>query len=208
MIKKIAYKIISLLKRATNNKQILDENFRVFGDTNVTDSTIGRYSYISPNSLIHSSYIGQFCSIGPNVIIGYGDHPTKYISSSPMFYHAGNIFNKTFAKEEHYDHHKKVTIKNDVWIGANCYIKNGVVIGDGAVIAAGAVVIEDVPDYAIVGGIPARILKFRFGYETINKLLEIKWWNWDDEKLQKWQPFFIKEDIQPFIDAVEKINNA
>lgn len=87
---------------------------------------------------------------------------------------------------------RNIVVGNDVWIGANCIIFEGVTIGDGAVIAAGSIVRKDVPPYAVVGGV-GKIIKYRFSHETIEKLLEIQWWNWEDSK--------IKENIKLLQDA-------
>ena len=121
-----------------------------------------------------------------------------------MFYHTGNIFGKTFAVKEAFERYKRLTIGNDVWIGANVYIKNGIVIGDGSVIAAGAVVVKDVPPYAIVGGVPAKIIRYRFPQDIIDGLLTIKWWNWSDEELQAKQPFFVTEDLSAIRELISQ----
>ena len=94
-----------------------------------------------------------------------------------------------------------VVIGNDVWIGARATILSGVTVGDGAVIGAGALVAKDVPPYAIVGGVPARLIKYRFSSEIINELLEIKWWDWDSKKLtQNIDDFYL--DVEEFIKKV------
>lgn len=134
---------------------------------------LGDYSYFAMNAHAANVKIGKFCSIGPNFCCGLGIHPTDGISTSPYFYR------RTI------EEHKPVTIGNDVFIGTNVTILDGVSIGDGAVIGAGAVVTKDIPPYAIAVGVPAKVIKYRFDEQTIQKLLEKEWWNGSEEELQK-----------------------
>jgi acetyltransferase-like isoleucine patch superfamily enzyme len=180
--------------------------YRLHGTAEAKNSTLGNYTYVSTGTLIQSADIGKFCSIGPNTVIGYGNHPIDFISTSPLFYHTGLIFGKTFAAKEAFETFEKVTIGNDVWIGSNVYVRNGITIGDGCVIAAGAVVTKDVAPYAIVGGVPARLIKFRFSENIIKELLRIKWWNWSDEMLQEKQKYFITNDIVAIENFIKQCN--
>lgn len=134
---------------------------------------LGDHSYFARNAHAVNVTIGKFCSIGPNFCCGLGSHPTDGISTSPYFYRG-----KT-------EEHKHTTIGNDVFIGANVTILDGVTIADGAVVAAGAVVTKDVPPYAIVGGVPAEVKKYRFDAPTIAKLLEKQWWHAPAEEIEK-----------------------
>lgn len=141
--------------------------------------SLGDYSYVGGNCRVMNATIGKFCSIGPEVWIGgLPSHPLNLKSTFPGFYQKDSSF---YGVEPEYEYHesefKLVTIGNDVWIGAKAMIMDGVTIGDGAVIGAGAVVTKDVPPYAVVGGIPAKIIKFRFSEQRIHDMLESQWWN-------------------------------
>ena len=149
------------------------------GNNKVRNISIGKNSYVSFNSIVYHTEIGNYCSIGPNVVIGYGDHPINMMSTSPHIYLNNRLFNSEEINDFLLPHFNKVKIENDVWIGANVFIKNGVRIGNGAIIGAGSVVLRDVNDYEIVGGVPSKLIKKRFEDSVINLLLEIKWWELD-----------------------------
>lgn len=166
------------------NSQI-HKTAKINSGATIVDSTIGRYTYTCYDDEIVNCEIGQFCSISDDVIIGGAEHPIMWVSTSPVFQnvkHSGP--KKRFAKHE-FAGIPRTVIGNDVWIGKRVIIKAGVNIGDGAVVGAGAVVTKDVPPYAIVAGVPARIIKYRFDEDTTAQLLETKWWNLPDEVLEK-----------------------
>lgn len=146
---------------------------------------IGAYSYFGDDCLVGSCNVGRFCSIAPGVKIGLGEHPLHHISTHPFFFGAKNGFKAPEGigtprnlSEKKYN---APVIGHDVWIGANAVICRGVTIGSGAVIAAGAVVTSNVAPYSIVGGLPAKHLKYRFDDETISLLLKSEWWNYKIE---------------------------
>ena len=162
----------------------------------IVNSVIGRYSYVGGNSLIINTEIGAFCSIANDVCIGLAGHTLNFISTSPIFTEKNNGTGTRWNTSSIYAHkNQRIQIGSDVWIGYRATILNGAKIGDGAVIAASAVVTKDVPPYAIVGGVPAKILRYRFNEETIKKLTTIKWWNLNDDILQKNINLFQTMDI-------------
>ena len=160
------------------------EGFNViFGNTNVLNSSLGRHTYIQKNSSVMNSRIGRFCSIAANVKIGLGRHPIEMVSTHPAFYSNSQPLAKTFSPVDSYNPFQPIDIGNDVWIGQSALVIDGVKIGNGAAIAANAVVTKDVPPYAIVAGVPAKLVRFRFGKDTIDALESIKWWDKPDEWL-------------------------
>lgn len=151
----------------------------------IVDCTIGRYTYTCYDDEIVNCEIGQFCSISDEVVIGGAEHPIEWVSTSPVFQnvkHAGP--KKRFSKHD-FEGIARTHIGNDVWIGRKAIVKAGVNIGDGAVVGSGAVVTKDVPPYAIVVGMPAKIIKYRFDENTIAKLLKTRWWDLSDEEIEK-----------------------
>lgn len=148
--------------------------------------TIGAYSYIfGATQVISETTIGKYCAIAHNCTIGLIPHPTDWLSIHPFQYNfplIGDIFpgiQKNFTPKKPLPVH----IGNDVWIGLSAIIHSGITIGNGAIIGAGSVVTKDVPPYAIVGGTPAKIIRYRFDDSTIQELLNIEWWNIDKEDL-------------------------
>ena len=142
-------------------------------------ASLGEYSYISPFCILIDTKVGRYCSIGPGVKIGLGLHPVDGLSTSPY------IYNQDLFKKRRKEDFSTVEIGHDVWIGANALIMGGVKVGSGAVIGAGAVVTKDVPDYAVVVGCPAKILRKRFTETKIQELIDSKWWNEDLEVIKR-----------------------
>ncbi len=171
--------------------------------THIHHTKIDRYSYIAPDTAVVNAEIGAFTSIASGCIIGGGAHPTDWVSSSPVFYKGKNSLKKNFSDNE-FTETKRTVIGNDVWIGSRCLIKSGVKIGDGAVIGMGAVVTHDVEPYSIVGGNPARLIRWRFDDDIIEKLQKTEWFNMAESDLKKYGPYF--NDPERFIEEWEKNN--
>ncbi|MFN0030704.1 MAG: CatB-related O-acetyltransferase [Flavobacteriales bacterium] len=149
------------------------------------DVQMDSYSYVGRESQVYHTTIGKFCSIGPHVIIGPGEHPTHMLSTHPMFYSMAAQSNPVLIDKNYFEEFPRTNIGNDVWIGARAILKTGITVGDGAIIAAGAVVTADVEPYSIVGGVPARHIRFRFDQADVKKLLELKWWSKDEVWLKQ-----------------------
>ena len=164
------------------------------------NSIIGRHTYIGDYSVINDSTIGSFCSIADFVRIGHYNHYIKHVSSHPFLNHKqyGFVKNDFFTDENVNETRKEVLVGNDVWLGTGVVVLRGVQIGDGAVVGANSVVTRNIPPYSIVGGIPARIMKYRFDDETIEKLLQIGWWNWEEERIKRNIQYFY--DVNRFVD--------
>ena len=170
------------------------EGMNCLGPNSSFHGKMGYGSYLGRDSSI-GAYIGRYVSMGSNIKQIVETHPYKapYVSTSPLFYSLKKQVGETFTKEQRYKEYRYLDdevgiafkIGNDCWVGNDVTFIGGVSIGDGAVVLAKALVSKDVPPYAIVGGIPARIIGYRYEEETIKQLLEIKWWNNSEEWLKQ-----------------------
>jgi acetyltransferase-like isoleucine patch superfamily enzyme len=146
--------------------------------------------------------IGKFCSISSDIKVFLGgNHHTDWVTTYPFGHFNQRLFN-TFNGQGHPKTNGNVIIGNDVWIGHGVTIMSGVHIGDGAVIAANSHVVKNVEPYSIVGGNPARLIKYRFDKDTIDKLLNIQWWHWDIEKINNHLSLMCSSNINEFIKNV------
>lgn len=162
------------------------------------DSELGDFSYVARNCQIYNTKIGKYTCIGPNVSTGMGAHPSsEFVSSHPLFYSTlGQSSGLVIVEKNLFEEFPSTVIGNDVWIGNSAIIKYGVKIGDGAIIGSGAVVTKDVEPYSIVGGVPAKIIKYRFSKEQISFLQEFKWWDKDLEWIKSKKDLF--QNIEQF----------
>lgn len=171
----------------------------------------GRHSYGDPTVIVRRGSagveIGNFCSIATGVkfLDGGNLHRVDFVSTFPL----GLVYEESFGGMESIDDNEKneiiglrkrgkTIVGNDVWIGESSYILQGLKIGDGAVVGTKSVVTKDVPPYAIVGGNPANIIRYRYNKEIIEKFLKIKWWDWSDEKIVKNKKYF--DNVSLFVD--------
>ena len=189
---------VTIYPSCTISKCLLEKNTVVYPGSSLYEVNLGRFSYVGTHSELGGTRFGSFCSCAPYLLVGSGDHPRDYVSSSPVFFSTLKQCGISFADRDYFDELKETIIGNDVWIGVRVFIRDGVNIGNGAIVGAGSVVVNDVPEYAIIGGVPARIIRFRFSDEIISQLLDIKWWDWSDEHLQKAQIHFAQNDPNLF----------
>jgi len=198
VFRKTKYLISKLLKKTLNIPAIknceIDVTSRVCSASDVTNSTMGRYSYIGSYCSVINTNIGSFCSIADHCVIGGAAHSLDWVSTSPVFNSGKNIMHKNFS-ESNFEPFKNTVICNDVWIGSNSLIKSGVRIGNGAVVGMGSVVTKDVEPYTIVAGNPAKVIRKRFDSVTIEKLNKINWWNWENDKISEMATYFNNIDL-------------
>ncbi|SDS73022.1 Acetyltransferase (isoleucine patch superfamily) [Maribacter dokdonensis] len=185
-------------------------------NTALTSSYLGFGSYIANDSMIKKTKIGRYCSIGPRVITVFGNHPSqKFVSTHPAFFSKLGQVGFTYTNKQQFNDYcdpisegspYTISIGNDVWIGADVRILDGVKIADGAIVAAGALVTKNVEPYSIVGGVPARHIKYRFSKNEIIFLQKFKWWDKD----QKWiiNNAYLFNNIENFIEQNKLTNDA
>jgi len=169
----------------------------------------GKHTYGLPKIVWENNdaklIVGNFCSIAGLVTIYLGgNHRTDRVTTYPFGHREQDIFNN-FDGNGHPSTKGDVIIGNDVWIGDNVTIMSGVTIGDGVVIANNSHIVKNIEPYSLVGGNPAKLIKYRFSQEQIEKLLQIKWWYWDDDKINKFTPLLCNNNIDLFIKSVFEI---
>lgn len=182
---------------------VFADNIKISRESIFYNVIYGSYSYNSIRVTVNNCIIGKFCSIAQGVSIGLGKHPiNEFVSTHPAFYSIHKQCGYTFSEKQMFNEVETTVIGNDVWIGANSIIADGVNIGNGAVIAANSFVNKDVPDFGIVGGTPAKLIKYRFSQSEIEFLLKLCWWDKETEWLKenRMQMLDIKLLFQKFND--------
>lgn len=173
---------------------ILNPYVRLGSNVLIMHSRIGSYSYIGEGTRISRAIMGRFCSIAPGCRIGLPAHPTRsFVSTHPAFRDVGHL-QYSFVDRTIFDPYGRVDIGSDVWIGENALVLDGVTIGNGAIVGAGAVVVKSVPDFAVVGGVPARLIRYRFTPPEINWLNTLCWWDKDETWLRQHSGAFLNID--------------
>jgi len=190
--------IVWSLLASTLSASEIDPLAKLYSPYSIVNCKVGRYTYIAHNAMMYGTSVGSFCSIGPNLMCGWGVHPTNGISTSPMFYSTEAQNGFTLSKNAKCAEHEPIVIGNDVFIGMNVTILDGATIGDGAVIGAGAVVAGDIPPYAIAVGVPARVIRYRFTPDVIERLLSIRWWEFEQDRLVDVEKDFW--DVEGFVE--------
>ena len=207
---RLKFKTVILKEKTDIGIDSYFEGYNLIEKRTVFSGKVGLGSYIGSDCIMGNTSIGRFCSIADRVCVLGTTHPVgDYVSTHPAFYSPIPRSRISFSQKQVFDEYlyndisRKyyVEIGNDVWIGFGAIILGGISIGDGAVIAAGSVVTKDVPDYAIVGGVPARIIKYRFNSDEIQKLKEFRWWNKSKEWLRYHSESFV--DIGSFMEMID-----
>jgi len=174
---------------------------------------VGRYTYGDKNINVRAwepnaeIRIGNFCSIAQNVdMFTGGNHRTDWFTTFPFGHVYQNVFNK-YDGHGHPANNGDINIGNDVWIGDSATIMSGVTIGDGAVISAKSLVAKNVEPYTMVGGNPARVIRKRFSDDIIIKLLEIKWWYWEDSLINDFSDVLCSGNFEALCKRYEEYKN-
>lgn len=192
------------------------EGWNQLGNGHYQNCSFGFATYVGGGTKRYSlsrAKIGKYCSIGYNLKTLSSTHPTKLLSTYPGFFKTVNSqcwkSGSSFEFDEYLknpsDPNYDVIIGNDVWIGNDVTIKGGVTIGDGAIVGFGAVVTKDIPPYAVVGGVPARVIRYRLSEEDIETALKLQWWNLDEETIKENKDCFNLEASEGLHKLKEKI---
>lgn len=177
-------------------------------NTNVINAHFGYASGVGIDCFLKDIEIGKYCCLAGDIRTVVGIHPTNEVASiHPAFYSTTQQWGFTYIKEPCFEVNHRIDknrsisfrIGNDVWVGEGVRLLEGVKIGDGAIVAAGAVVVKDVEPYSIVGGVPAKHIKYRFDEETRRKLLELRWWDKDERWIREHAELF--RNVEALLNA-------
>lgn len=189
-------KIVKKIRGASIRNSNIHPSSKVEPGSQVVNTTFGRHTFCGYDCQIINCTVGAFTSISDKVVIGGGMHPMSWVGMSPVFYAGKDSVKRKYSRHERQEP-QLTTIGNDVWIGHGALIKQGVIVGDGAVVGMGSVVTRNVPPYAIVAGSPARLIRMRFNDHIVKTLVILRWWNWEDAKLERYAHLF--NDIESFV---------
>lgn len=191
------------LKAVLNSK--LHRKSKVNAGSHLVNVIMDKYSDVGYDCTILNASIGSFCSLGCNIKIGGASHSVAWVSTSPVFNCNKDDLSWKFSRHK-FNPWLDTIIGSDVWIADNVMIKAGVTIGHGTVIGMGSVVTKDIPPYEIWAGNPARFISKRFDDAIIDSLLEIRWWSWEDEKIEAAASYF--DDVCTFVDKYRFVVGA
>lgn len=177
----------------------------IFKDAIIIESTLGDHTYVQQRTTVSNADIGKFGSIAAGVTIGLSQHAMQGVSTHPSFYLKNTPLAKTYSDRDCFVTTQRTLVGHDVWIGQNAVIMSGVKLGTGCVIAACAVVTRDVPDYAVVAGVPAKIIKYRFDESLRRALLESQWWCMPEPWLEENHALF--SEPERLLEALERHRN-
>lgn len=204
LLKNLFNPAVSLFTKIDNQSRV-SRKAKVYGLTQVTSSTIGDYSYVGRNSRVIHADVGKFCSISGSVRLGMGTHTLDKLSTSPIFTERRNSTGHQWTDVQTDNPFKRVTVGNDVWIGTGVMVMGGVTIGDGSVVGAGSIVTKDVPPFAIIAGVPAKIIRYRFSDEIIKELENLKWWNMPESVLKEHIALFQCKESDDILKLISKL---
>lgn len=197
---RLIFKLFKKLRLVAVRNSTVHPTAKLESGTTFYNSNIDRHSFCGYDCDVYYADIGGFTSIANGVILGGGHHPMEWVGMSPVFYEGRDSVKAKFATHKR-DPVKRISIGHDVWIGRSVVVLSGINIGNGAVIGAGSIVTKSVPPYAIVGGNPAKILRYRFDPSTISRLEASEWWFLPEERLYELGDYF--NNPEKFLDFIE-----